>query len=104
MPIPIVNLSKRKRNKKKRSHRARNTNNLTPISLSTELNQTSVKMGYINCRSVRNKSISIYTFIIENNFDLLAIVETWLNGSDPPHLYLNLEEHINKLIFGMDAL
>ena len=79
MPIPIVNLSKRKRNKKKRSHRARNTNNLTPISLSTELNQTSVKMGYINCRSVRNKSISIYTFIIENNFDLLAIVETWLN-------------------------
>ena len=41
---------------------------------------THVKLGYINCRSARNKTASILNFIIENDLDLLAMVETWFSA------------------------
>ena len=34
----------------------------------------------INCRSVKNKTLAIYDFIISNDLDMLVITETWLGS------------------------
>ena len=37
--------------------------------------------GCLNVQSVKNKTLSIEDFIKAENFDLLAITETWLGGA-----------------------
>ena len=38
--------------------------------------------GLLNCRSVCNKTHAIKDYVVENDFDILAVTETWLR-SDP---------------------
>ena len=38
--------------------------------------------GLLNCRSVCNKSIILKDYIVERNFDLFAITETWLRPGE----------------------
>ncbi len=37
------------------------------------------KIGVINAQSVKNKTTSIHEYIIQEDFDILAITETWLD-------------------------
>ena len=41
---------------------------------------------------------------ILGHFGLIVDQTAPFTLDDPPHLCMNLEEHINKLVFGMDAL
>ena len=42
----------------------------------------SCSFGLLNCRSVRNKSVILKDYIVERNFDIFAITETWLRSAD----------------------
>ena len=65
-------------------HNGINRNNL--IELKPKKQDSScgkwITFSLINARSVRNKSIQICDYIVENNFDFTAITETWLSDSD----------------------
>ena len=37
-----------------------------------------VKLGVINCRSIRSKTELVTDHIISHNLDLVALTETWL--------------------------
>ena len=39
-------------------------------------------LGVMNCRSAKNKSCFINDYILENNFDCVALTETWLRNGD----------------------
>ena len=60
-------------------------NNLTQIQLnkndfsSKQNRPKEIKFGLLNCRSVRNKPLIIHDYVIENDFDILAITESWLS-------------------------
>jgi exonuclease III len=41
-----------------------------------------LSVGYLNARSVKNKSHEVAEFIIENKLDVCAITETWLGRGD----------------------
>jgi len=47
---------------------------------------SSVTLGVLNAQSVRNKSASINSCILDKNLDLFAVVETWHDGADSPCL------------------
>ena len=36
----------------------------------------------LNIRSVKNKITALTDFILENNFDIIALTETWLSDAD----------------------
>ena len=63
-------------------------NNLISIKTENEplqdISSSEVKFGLLNARSVRNKTIEITDYVIENELDLVALTETWLGpeGSD----------------------
>lgn len=38
--------------------------------------------GLLNCRSVCNKSVILKDYIVDRNFDIFAITETWLRSAD----------------------
>ena len=38
--------------------------------------------GLLNARSVRNKMLTMAELIVEQQFDILAITETWLHGDN----------------------
>jgi len=40
-----------------------------------------LKLCSINCRSVKNKTLSICDFVLTNDYDLVALTETWLGSS-----------------------
>lgn len=40
-----------------------------------------MKLSVLNCRSVKNKSLSINDFVVSNDIDILAITETWLGST-----------------------
>ena len=58
-----------------------NKNNLVIIKAQKAdvIKSKSLNLGYINSRSVRNKTTSINSFIVEQDLDMLAITETWLH-------------------------
>ena len=41
-----------------------------------------IKFGYLNARSVNNKSSEISVFIDDNKHDICAITESWLTTGD----------------------
>ena len=57
-----------------------NTQNLVEIRCTTPA--PSASLSLINCRSVRNKADYICDFIVENNFECVALTETWLIDDD----------------------
>ena len=68
----------------KRAHKMKNsikTSNIIKIkreSMTIVKCQTNIKICYINPRSVNNKILSLCDYIISNDFDLIALTETWL--------------------------
>lgn len=62
--------------------------NLTKIPLLIPPNDRDVLCLFtINCRFVKNKTVSFSDFIVENNVDIMAITETWL-GTDTDQIVL----------------
>ena len=66
--------------------------------------------GLLNARSVRNKMLTIAELIVEQQFDILAITETWLHGDNNNNnnnnnnsIYLFRVKHysVTKLFFKM---
>ena len=73
----------------KNLHTSVNKNNLVQINItSDQTTDCSSKMapsplklcsfGPLNCRSVCNKYLSIKDYVVDEDFDILAITETWL--------------------------
>ena len=44
--------------------------------------------GLLNCQSVRNKYLSIKDYVVDKDFDIFAITETWLNTGDYDNLVI----------------
>ena len=58
-----------------------NNNNITHVKLSTcqtVSNDCYTNVALINARSVKNKTLAINEEIIQHDWDILAITETWL--------------------------
>ncbi|KAK6168755.1 hypothetical protein SNE40_019939 [Patella caerulea] len=66
-------------------HRKSNPSNLVKIKTVDGDNVTGedIKSSFclLNCRSVRNKTLEIHTFICDNNLDVLALTATWLSDN-----------------------
>ena len=67
---------------------------LIPLSLSVDLEtpirlpaQRSVAFSLLNARSVKNKRLLIKDWVVDNNIDILALTETWLQPN-------NKDDHI----------
>jgi len=66
-----------------------NTANLTTIPLMRTNSETShdtnpnnnLILSALNCRSVKNKSLSISDYVVSNKLDIFALTETWLGSS-----------------------
>ena len=77
----------------KNLHTSVNKNNLVQINITPDqITDCSSKMapsplklcsfGPLNCRSVCNKYLSIKDYVVDEDFDIFAITETWLNPGD----------------------
>ena len=77
----------------KNLHTSVNKNNLVQINItSDQTTDCSSKMassplklcsfGLLNCRSVCNKYLSIKDYVVDKDFDIFVITETWLNPGD----------------------
>ena len=97
-PIDTVESRRTFPSKFKNLHNAVNKNNLVQICIT--LNRKPVisdkstlsapkfcLFGLLNCRSVCNKYLSIKDYVVDKDFDIFPITETWLNTGD----YDNLE-------------
>ena len=40
-------------------------------------------------RSIRNKTTLIKDFVVENKIDIIALNETWLDGTDDDNYYIH---------------
>ena len=56
--------------------------NLIPVKIipSSRI-KSNFTMCTLNCQSVKNKSVSLNDFIVSNDYDLVALTETWLGTS-----------------------
>ena len=63
---------------------------------------SSLKCGLVNIQSVGNKTLLIRDLLCEENFDVFAVTETWLNSFDtakinemtpPTHTFLHVPRH-----------
>ena len=65
-----------------------NQNNLITVSqlqtsaITSDKNVQKLSMCSMNCRSVRNKTAFLNDFITENDFDCVAVTETWLSSTE----------------------
>ena len=74
----------------KNNRRSANLANLIPVESDTTANKHREKdfnvkssyFGLLICRSVCNKAIILKDYIVERNFDIFAITETWLRPGD----------------------
>ena len=74
----------------KNNRRLVNLANLIPVESDTTANKHREKdfnvkssyFGLLNCRSVCNKAIIPKDYVVERNFDIFAITETWLRPGD----------------------
>jgi len=49
----------------------------------------STVIGWLNCHSLRNKTLAVHSTIIEQSLDVLALTETWHDNSDDMSLRLS---------------
>ena len=64
-----------------------NFKNLIEIKPSFSSNKnTDIKVGVLNCQSVRNKPLLIHDYIVENDFDLFVVTESWLTLDEDTHV------------------
>ena len=45
-------------------------------------------IGWLNCQSLRNKTVAVHTTITEQSLDVLALTETWHDNSNDASLRL----------------
>ena len=50
--------------------------------MAIDTDKSSIKCGFLNIQSVGNKTLNIRDLIKDNNFDIFALAETWLNEYD----------------------
>ena len=64
--------------------RSRNVHNLITLPLCKQVSKTrdqGVRVCYVNAQSCRNKTLAIADHTLDNQHDMMAISETWLNSS-----------------------
>ena len=88
MPILVLITS---RFKKPNCNRAVNTQSdfsiLHKNLQKTEIvNNSAIKFRCLNARSISNKSLAIFQFVLSSKIDICAITETWLTQSSPASL------------------
>ena len=44
--------------------------------------KTNGSLGFLNCQSVRNKTSEIVHYVLDNDFDICALAETWLHADE----------------------
>ena len=69
----------------RRVNSSRNVNNIIQIPLTRTIipkHKRCTKFAVLNARSIVRKSTLLCDIIISEKLDILAITETWLNGSD----------------------
>ena len=71
-----------------------NRSNLTtiprlPPAISAEQSVKPAALCHLNARSVKNKSIIIKDLVVDNNIDILAITETWLQPDISNQIIVN---------------
>ena len=102
-PIDTVESRRTFPSKVKNLHNAVNKNNLVQICITSNRkpvisNKSTLSapkfclFGLLNCRSVRNKYLSIKDYVVDKDFDIFAITETrtetWLNTGDYDNLVI----------------
>lgn len=80
-----------------------NLNNLTAISVTDIPLQKSsgLKVGLLNCQSVRNKIDQIHDLIIEKDLDILTLTETWLTPHEKDDFFVNSLELVGYEYWGV---
>ena len=68
-------------------NRSRNLNNLipvqqTPIQFANKPGLRLLQLAVLNFRSIRNKTLQIKDYIVDNDIDIMALTETWLKDHD----------------------
>jgi hypothetical protein len=90
-----------------------NLNNLipvqqTPIQFTNKPGLKLLQLAVLNARSIKNKTLQIKDYIVDNDTDIMAVTETWLKGHEncefatrdicPQKLKnLRLQNHLNHL-------
>ena len=67
-----------KRSEEQRSNPRRSPHSLRKITAQECQSVKCVTICCLNCRSVKNKTEAINDYIVSNDFDIVALTETWL--------------------------
>lgn len=68
--------------RKKTSSRTVSQSNLTPVNIISDKKDSfaPLTIGLFNSRSVKNKEFALHDLIIDRDFDILCLTETWLDA------------------------
>ncbi len=86
MPVAFsISVLSRDRRSKAFSSRAADPSNLRPVmhqsKIAVETKCNSIKLAFLNTRSLKNKSFVINDLITTNNLDFMFLIETWLEDN-----------------------
>ncbi len=86
MPVASsISVLSRDRRSKAFSSRTADTSNLRPVmhqsKIAVETKCNSIKLAFLNTRSLKNKSFVINDLITTNNLDFMFLIETWLEDN-----------------------
>ncbi len=86
MPVAFsISVLSRDRRSKAFSSRTADPSNLRPVmhqsKIAVETKCNSIKLAFLNIRSLKNKSFVINDLITTNNLDFMFLIETWLEHS-----------------------
>jgi len=60
-----------------------------PAVASSRSADRSMVIGWLNCQSLRNKTVAVHSTIVERSLDVLALTETWHDNSADVSLRLS---------------
>ncbi len=86
MPVAFsISVLSRDRQSKAFSSRTADPSNLRPVmhqsKIAVETKCNSIKLAFLNIRSLKNKSFVINDLITTNNLDFMFLIETWLEDN-----------------------
>lgn len=81
MPYKVHTLPAKPRRRTRRGCRAGKATHTNSFS-ELYVNSNCVKFCVLNTRSVRNKTTEVVDFVIENNFEIVALCESWIKAED----------------------
>ncbi len=84
MPVAFsISVLSRDRRSKAFKRRTADPSNLRPVmhqsKIAVETKCNSIKLAFLNTRSLKNKSFVINDLITTNNMDFMFLIETWLH-------------------------